>query len=62
MFIRRARASDGEDWKAGEYVCSYTDAMMADKKEDGFATFSAFYLAVKVHCAHLALELLSTWE
>ena len=32
---------------AGEYIVEYIDGMMADKKEDGFATLSAVYLALK---------------
>jgi hypothetical protein len=47
MFIRRARENEGV--AEGEYVVSYIDGMMADKKEDGFATFSALYLAFKTY-------------
>jgi len=45
MFIRRATSSEGV--AEGEFVVSYVDAMMSDKKEDGFATLSAIYLALK---------------
>jgi hypothetical protein len=45
MFIRRATSS--ELVADGEFVVSYVDAMMSDKKEDGFATLSAIYLALK---------------
>ena len=46
MFVRRAQAN--EDVAEGEYVVSYVDTMMTDKKEDGFATLSAVYLALKM--------------
>ena len=52
MFIRRARADLGESLAEGEYVAAYVDTMMTDKKEDGFATLSAVYLAFKM-CASL---------
>ena len=45
MFLRRATSS--ELVADGELVVSYVDAMMSDKKEDGFATLSAIYLALK---------------
>jgi len=45
MFLRRATRS--ELVADGELVVSYVDAMMSDKKEDGFATLSAIYLALK---------------
>ena len=45
MFVRRATSS--ESVAEGEFVVSYVDAMMSDKKEDGFATLSAIYLALK---------------
>ena len=60
LFIRRARA--GESTAEGEYVASYVDAMMDDKKEDGFATLSAIYLALKAykeenpHITHAAVK------
>ena len=45
MFVRKPR--EAESVATGEFVVSYVDAMMADKKEDGFATLSAIYLALK---------------
>lgn len=45
MFIRRAHGE--EKATEGEYIVTYVDGMMADKKEDGFATLSAVYLALK---------------
>ena len=45
MFIRRPHGD--EKVEDGEFVVSYIDAMMNDKKEDGFATLSAVYLAIK---------------
>ena len=53
MFVRRAQAN--EDVANGEYVVSYVDTMMTDKKEDGFATLSAVYLALKM-CADCLIE------
>ena len=44
MFVRKPR--EAENVATGEFVVSYVDAMMADKKEDGFATLSAIYLAL----------------
>lgn len=60
LFIRRARAD--ENTAEGEFVASYVDAMMDDKKEDGFATLSAVYLALKSykeenpHITHCAVK------
>ena len=45
MFIRKKHSA--EQTAEGEYVVSYVDGMMADKKEDGFSTLSAVYLALK---------------
>jgi hypothetical protein len=45
MLIRRAK--EGEGLSEGVFVVSYIDGMMTDKKEDGFATLSAVYLALK---------------
>ena len=45
MFVRRAHGS--EDVAEGEFVVSYVDATMSNKKEDGFSTLSAIYLALK---------------
>ena len=59
MFIRRARADLGESLAEGEYVAAYVDTMMTDKKEDGFATLSAVYLAFKM-CASLLPYYLTT--
>ena len=47
MLIRRAH---GDEARAeGEYVVSYVDAQMLDKREDGFATLSAIELALKTY-------------
>ena len=54
MFIRRARADLNENLAEGEYIVSYVDTMMTDKKEDGFATLSAVYLAFKMCASVLA--------
>ena len=45
MLVRKPHGS--EQVSEGEYVVSYIDGMMSDKKEDGFATLSAVYLALK---------------
>lgn len=54
MVIRRPRArppgpvQPGQStFAAGEFECYYYDAMMNDKKEDGFSTFSAVRLAIE---------------
>ena len=60
MFIRRATSS--ETVAEGEFVCSYVHAAMTEKKEDGFATLGAVYLALKryradnAHITHTALK------
>ena len=47
MMIRKAHGD--ENMSEGEYVVSYIDGMMVDKKEDGFATLSAIDLALKAY-------------
>jgi hypothetical protein len=49
MFIRRAHGS--EQVAEGEFVVSYVDTMMKEKKEDGFATLSVLYTAIKAYKA-----------
>ena len=49
MMIRRTHGDEAA--ADGEYVVSYIDAMMSDKKEDGFATLSAVYLALEAYKA-----------
>ena len=45
MIVRKPHGE--EQVSEGELVVSYVDGMMSDKKEDGFATLSAVYLALK---------------
>ena len=45
MFVRKPHGD--EQVSRGEFVVSYIDGMMTDKREDGFATLSAVYLAIK---------------
>ena len=47
MFVRRAHGT--EQVMEGEFVVTYVDASMADKKEDGFSTLCAVYLAMKTY-------------
>ena len=58
--LNSRKAHGNEQVTEGEFVVSYIHSMMLDKKEDGFATFSAVYLALKqykednpwiTHCA-----------